>query len=310
MNTGRKTTGKQKYFIVFAGFVILLCASYWIFGHGKKSKQKAIKANSASYSIPRKIQYSFTVQNTTNHLLKKAELWTYAPVKQTATQRCVSIQASHPYQQITDNLGNQILHFSFKNLPPYSTKIITIKANLNVSDISNPIDESNKEIYLQPEKYLESDNPEIILAAKKLTSSDPLKTAQNTFRWVSEHIKYTGYLSKNLGALYALKHKKGDCTEFMYLFAAICRANRIPSRCIGGYVVKNDSILKPNGYHNWAEFYEDGEWKISDPQNKVFMQNLSHYIAFNMINRESKDPMDEFSRFRFMGDGLKVKMNS
>jgi len=309
MNTGPETTGKQRYFIVFAAFVILFFVSYWIVGHVKKSKQKALKANSAVYPISRKIQYSFTVQNTTNHLIKKAEFWTYAPVKQTPTQRCVSIQASHPYQQITDNFGSQILHFSFKNLSPYSTKIITIKTNLNLSDISNPIDGSNKEMYLQPAKYLESDNPEIILAAKKLTSSDPLKTALNTFRWVSEHINYTGYLSKNLGALYALKHKKGDCTEFMYLFAAMCRANRIPSRCVGGYVVKNDSILKPNGYHNWAEFYEDGKWKISDPQNKVFVENLSHYIAFNIINYESKDPMGGFSRFRFVGDGLKVKMN-
>ena len=122
-------------------------------------------------------------------------------------------------------------------------------------------------------------------------------------------MQYTGYSPKDRGALYALKKRKGDCTEFMHLFAAISRASGIPARGIGGYVCNTNMILRPSDYHNWVEFYEDGAWRIADPQKRVFMENQSHYIAMNLIGESTKNPMGRFHRFRFTGDGLKVKMS-
>ena len=261
------------------------------------------------YAGPRQIRYGFTLQNTTNRLLENAEFWTYAPVKQTSTQRCVNIEASHPYQLILDDFGNQILHFTFHNLPPYATKIITIRADLLLSDTPNPVSVKDFRRYLQAEKYCEADDPEISRLAETLKAPEPVKTAENTFRWVAANVKYIGYIGNARGALHVLKSKRGDCTEFMYLFTASCRANNIPARGIGGYVCRKNTVLKPNDYHNWAEFYEDGAWSIADPQRKIFMQNQSHYIAMRVISESAVNPMGDFSRFRFRGDGLKVKMN-
>ena len=55
---------------------------------------------------------------------------------------------------------------------------------------------------------------------------------------------YVGYIKNDRGALYALKTKEGDCTEFMHLFVALCRANKIPARCIGGYVQREKRDFK------------------------------------------------------------------
>ncbi len=263
----------------------------------------------SDFSILRQIQYSFTLQNKTNRLLENAEFWTYAPVKETATQRTLKLEVSHPYQLISDNLGNQVLYFKFKKIPPYATKIIIIKAFLELSDISNPVLVQDLQLYLQPEKYIESDNTELVRFAKQFISHEPVKTAQNVFQWVADSLEYSGYLRDNYGALYAYKNRKGDCTEFMSLFIALSRANNVPSRGIGGYIADSNAILKPYEYHNWAEFYDEGRWKIVDPQNKVFMQNQSHYIAMRVIGESPENPMGEFNRFRYSGDGLKVKMN-
>jgi transglutaminase-like putative cysteine protease len=263
----------------------------------------------AHYSIPRHIQYSFTLQNTTNRLVKQAEFWTYAPVKQTSTQQCVNIESSHPFELISDDLGNQILHFTFQDLPPYTTKIITIKAELLFSDKPNRLPVKDLQSYLRAEKYCESDDPEIARLARKLKGPKKVKSAENIFRWVADNIQYAGYLRNARGALHALREKKGDCTEFMYLFAALSRANEIPARCIGGYVRSENAILRPNGYHNWVEFYDKGAWRIADPQRKIFMQNQSYYIAMHVISRSLKNPMGNYHRFRFAGKGLKVKMN-
>jgi hypothetical protein len=267
------------------------------------------KGNPDNYSIPKKIQFSFTLQNTSAHLIKNAEFWTYAPVKQTATQRCARVKSSHPYQLITDDMGNQILHFTFNDLPPYATKIISIKADLLLSNDANSLSEDHMPVYLRPEKYIELDDADIFRLAQKLKASGGLKTAQNIFQWVAQNVQYAGYLSNDRGARYALTHKKGDCTEFMYLFVALCRANKIASRGIGGYISKESGILKPAGYHNWAEFYHNGTWKIADPQNKVFTANYDDYIAMRIISGSSDNSMPQFNRFGFKGEGLKVKMN-
>jgi transglutaminase-like putative cysteine protease len=249
------------------------------------------------------------LQNRTDHLLKEVEFWTYAPVKETSTQRTIKLDVSHPYELIEDSLGNQVLHFTFKNMPPFATKIITIAASLELSEISNVLPEKDIRGFLKPEKYIESDDPELAGFANKFTSAEPAKTARNIFTWVADNLEYTGYLKDNHGALYALKNKKGDCTEYMSLFVAFSRANNVPARGIGGYIVTANAILKPYEYHNWAEFYDDGVWKIVDPQNKVFMQDQSHYIAMRIIGGLKNNPMGDFDRYRSAGDGLKVQMN-
>ena len=263
-----------------------------------------------TYRVSRHIQYAFTLQNRTNRVIKNAEFWTYAPVKQTATQRCTRFETSHPHQLIKDDLGNQILHFTFNDFPPYATKIITINAQLSVSDAANPIAVPDFKIFLRPEKYIECDNACLCSAAQKLKTSKTLKTTESIFHWVANNLRYTGYIKNDRGALYALKTKEGDCTEFMHLFVALCRANKIPARCIGGYVRRENTTLKPADYHNWAEFYQDGAWRIADPQNRVFMKNQADYIATRIIKGSPHDTVKQFNRFRVKGNGLKAKMNS
>ena len=263
----------------------------------------------SDYSIPRQIQYQFTLQNKTNRLVTNAEFWAHAPVKQTPTQHCSQIESSYPHELIADSFGNQILYFTFDEFPPYATSIIAVKTELLLSNTLNSLATPDLQTFLSPEKYIESDNPELHRLAQTLKAATPFKTAENIFNWVAGNIRYAGYLQKARGALYALQNKKGDCTEFMYLFAALCRANNIPARGIGGYICTQNRILKPGDYHNWAEFYLDGAWRISDPQNKVFMKDQANYIAMRLINASTDSSLSQFNKFRFEGAGLQVKMN-
>lgn len=292
---------------VILSIVSGLCLLSW--GISIINRDAASEPVESTHPISRQIQYSFTLQNKTNRLLKEAEFWTYAPVRQTSVQRCVRLEASHPYQLILDDLGNQILHFTLNNLPPYATKIITIKADLALSDTPNMIPIQDLQPFLRAEDYIESDDPGLSQFAKRFKAPNPTKIAEDIFHWVADNVQYAGYLKNDRGALYALRNKKGDCTEFMYLFVALCRVNHIPARGIGGYVYSENNILKPDAYHNWEKFYDDGVWKIADPQKKVFMQIQSNYIAMRLIGESPRNPMGKLHRFQFTGNGLKVKMN-
>jgi transglutaminase-like putative cysteine protease len=261
------------------------------------------------YPIQRQIQYSFTLQNRTNQTLKNAEFWARAPVRETATQRCERLEVSHPYQLLSDQHGNQILYFQIPEMRPFATVIVSVKALLQLSDTPNALPTPDLKAFLRPEPFCESDAPEITRLAATLGSGKPMVAAEKIFNWVTSNVHYSGYIRNERGALYALKNKQGDCTEFMYLFAALCRAGQIPARTVGGYVCSGNSVVKPNDYHNWAEFYDGKRWRIADPQRKKLMKETSHYIAMQVIADTPGNPVAGFHRFRFAGEGLKVKMN-
>jgi transglutaminase-like putative cysteine protease len=210
---------------------------------------------------------------------------------------------------LSDDSGNQVLYFTFENLAPFGSRVVSIKANLLVSASANPTPSGPWPRDLNPQKYIESDHPAIIRVAQKLHAPDSSKTIEKVFHWVAGHVRYSGYADKDRGALYALEHKKGDCTEYADLFVALCRANGIAARPIGGYVCPQNGVLTARDYHNWGEFYQNGTWKLADPQKRALMQNSADYIAMRIIHASEDDPMGPYNRFRCKGEGLKVRMN-
>lgn len=266
----------------------------------------------SKYVIAKTIQYSFTLHNRTNRVIDTAEFWTYAPVKLTSNQRFMGLTISCPYQIVEDEEGNQMLHFTFKEFPPYGQKIITIKADMLIAREPNRIAVSKRlrKTHLLPERYVESDDPSIVRLARQMKGKDPRRTIENIFQWVTGNISYSGYTQNDRGALYALNNRKGDCTEFMYLFVALCRANAIPARCVGGYICKEDKILKPVEYHNWPEYYLNKNWLVADPQNKVFGRETSNYIAMHIMNDREDNQKNSFHRFKCSGEGLEAEMNN
>lgn len=286
--------------------VLVLIGLYVILSH--KDKPPPLIIAEPVYTIPRQIQYGYTLKNTTNHLIPKAELWAYGPVFQTATQKSISLTTSQPHEVIQDVLGNQVLHFVFDNFPPYGTKIVTIQADLLLSKTPNVLPLQDLNAYLAAEKYVEADDPLIVSKADELKAENIPGTITSIFDWVAGHVRYAGYLSRDRGALYALRNRKGDCTEYAYLFAALGRAQKIPVRTLGGYICKGNTVLSAQGYHNWAEFMEDGIWKLADPQNKVLRDKQSDYIAMRVLG-PAEGPMGKHHRFRSKGEGLRVRMN-
>ena len=83
----------------------------------------------------------------------------------------------------------------------------------------------------------------------------------------------------------------------MDLSVALCRANGIPARRIGGYICPESAVLKARDYHNWGEFYEGGTWQLADPQNNVLMQNQDDYIAMRIIRSSGDNPLAHTAAF-------------
>lgn len=269
-------------------------------------------AGEAVYTTPRQVRYSFTINNTKGTPQNDAVFFSYAPIRQTSMQRCVRLEVSPPADLLTDRLGNQILRFNLATMPPFGVVIVTVKADLMLAEQATGVSRTTAvQLFSESESGIESDNPEIVKLARSLKAKKPIQTARQVSDWVSANLEDAGYIRNNRGALYALQSRKGDCTEYASLFAALCRADGIPARVMGGYLCNANAILNGAGYHNWAEFFDRKVWRVADPFLKSFDKNDKSYIGMNILNvGDADDPMLGAARYRVEGDGLKATMGN
>lgn len=253
------------------------------------------------------IKYRFNLSNSTSRPIQNASLLAGTPMARTSTQKCLQNQANHPSKVVKDNAGNTYLQLDWEVIPPYSTKIIDVVSELEVWKKPQKSHAKPDDAYLSSEPHIESDDILIKEMALKLKAKTTRETARNIYNWIAENIQYAGYVKNNRGARYALRYRKGDCTEFATLFVALCRANGMPARYMGGFVTSKSKVLTIGDYHNWAAFYDEGVWSIADPQRKVFMNDpeASSYIAFQII--QPSNGADGTLLSKIKGDGLKVK---
>jgi transglutaminase-like putative cysteine protease len=253
------------------------------------------------------IKYRFNLSNSTSRPIKNASLLAGTPMDATSTQKCLQRQANHPSKVVKDDAGNTYLQLDWEVIPPYTTKIVDVVSELEVSEKPQKSHAKPNAVYLSSEPYIESDDILVKETAGRLKAKTTRQTAANIYNWVAENIRYAGYVKNNRGARYALRYRKGDCTEFAALFVALCRAGGLPARLMGGFVTSKSSVLTIGDYHNWAEFYDEGVWRIADPQRRVFMDDpeTSSYIALQII--QPSDGADGTLVSKIKGNGLKVK---
>ncbi len=132
---------------------------------------------------------------------------------------------------------------------------------------------------------VQSDHPKIIKAAEKIVrnldgdfskdSYDKAK-AEAIFKWVHENVKKEMTISLP-SALDVLHTMRGDCNEHTYLFTALARAVKIPTRIITGLVFSKDRFY----YHAWPAVYLNGTWREMDPTWGQIYVDTTHIAIVN-----------------------------
>lgn len=246
-----------------------------------------------------RLSYILSVKNNSSANIPVAEILARGPNKSAGTQKCLGISSNQQFEILTDRDENQTLKFLFKDFPPYSTKIINIDAQMMAfAESEDKKNLSVEQKYVDEEPYIQISNYQLKEKAKSLSSADSVVTAKNIFSWVSSHLEKESQNSQPKGAVYALAKQRGDCTEFMHLFIALCRANNIPARGVSGFVLKKDTMIGPNDLHDWAQVFLKGKWQLADPFYDNFMNNEDEYIVMNVMN----SALDEDYMYRWKSD--------
>ncbi len=131
---------------------------------------------------------------------------------------------------------------------------------------------------LRPSAEFPCDNPEVRALARKAAgdASTPEGKVRSLVDFVGAYVEDADSLSC-LSALDVLRAKKGDCSEHTLLFVALCRAEGLPARDVGGLMYAGDD-LGAFGGHAWAEVALGGRWVSADPTWGEFPVDATHIL--------------------------------
>ncbi len=161
--------------------------------------------------------------------------------------------------------------------------------------------------YTKSEPYVELTNEIRVAAAEArgLSAVHPIERADSIFKWVRNHMTYV-YPPPERGCLSALATGTGDCGQYADLFVALCRADGIPARFVGGLVALD---AKPDGTHTvgshaWAEvMMPDGSWWPMDathePEKGFAKLNTNKAMAMSVGRNIPLPGVPEWARYEF-----------
>lgn len=147
-------------------------------------------------------------------------------------------------------------------------------------------------VFLYPNQFVNFNQDSIIVkktaeicAGKK---SD-LEKIGAIFIYITDNVTYDKKKAETVSSGYlpnvddTISTKKGICFDYAALFAAMCRAEGIPTRLITGYVA-------PNGYyHAWNEVYtNETGWITADIKLKTIGFNLLDSTFYAGSNNKAK----------------------
>jgi transglutaminase-like putative cysteine protease len=121
--------------------------------------------------------------------------------------------------------------------------------------------------FLRSNYFINSDDSEVQkLAARAVGSETDLwKKAQKIEAFVRGFMQPTDYTEAMAPADHVARTRSGDCTEYAMLAAAMCRAQKVPSRTAIGLVYVNNLLGRPGlAFHMWTEVFVSGQWLAID----------------------------------------------
>jgi hypothetical protein len=159
----------------------------------------------------------------------------------------------------------------FQNILSTNPLKLEIAISPQISDSTHPVLETSQ--YLKPSLHIQSDNPAIIDAVRKIIGNETSapKKARKILYWVYKNLKKETSATIP-SAIQVLKNLKGDCNEHAILYCALARAAGIPTEICVGLVYLDGKFY----YHAWNKIYLNNKWIPVDPTFGQFPTDASH----------------------------------
>ena len=172
-----------------------------------------------------------------------------------------------PTDILTDRWEQKVAHYHYKGIK--ATEFITVGMKVKAKLYSTKyfifpekvgsLKEIPKEI---KEKYLVDDtkysisDPFIQKSAAEAVGDEknPYWIARKIYDYVQDKMRYELVGGWNIAPT-VLKRGTGSCSEYSFVFIALCRAVGIPARYQGSVAIRGDDASTDDVFHRWCEVY-------------------------------------------------------
>jgi len=273
--------------------VILVFGTVWLF---EPAPSKSIELNDEflKYKLraPCVSNLTHTIQIHNFGSSETTDVQLYVPIfhNETARNFAVINSVSPTPQQFLEDNGNVYGRWDVEAIPAEDTLTVSMNYTVLAFNVDFVVDytlvgmyDQNSTVYLEhtaPGELIESDHPLIVSTAENVVEEEenPHEMALRIYRFVADTLTYEIQLEER-GALWALQNRRGDCSEYSYLFVALCRAVGIPSRVVTGFAFNTYTEPLSDG-HMWAEYYlENYGWVPTDLSWNLFDEMDSRHFA-------------------------------
>ncbi|MEA1881216.1 MAG: transglutaminase domain-containing protein [Candidatus Marinimicrobia bacterium] len=166
-----------------------------------------------------------------------------------------------PYRFEKDSVyGNLFLHIPPHDMTQPETLIIRFSVKRQEARaVPVQIGEADRSLFLQSFAKVPLDD-QFVQIADSVTPQNG-QAGRRLYNYIMDHMEYdkTGIGWGEGDALYACDIGKGNCTDYHSYYNALMRAKGIPARFSIGFPIPEGSAGVVNGYHCWAEYYQDGK---------------------------------------------------
>ncbi|MCK4301631.1 MAG: transglutaminase, partial [candidate division Zixibacteria bacterium] len=183
-----------------------------------------------------------------------------------------------PSEVIEDKWGQKVAYFHFDDLAASEFTSVSMAAEVTLyqnryyifpekvgalEDIPADI----REAYLVNDTKFSLDHEVIQKAVKAAIGieTNPYWIARKIYNYVIDHIEYELAGGWNIAPT-VLERGNGSCSEYSFVYIAMCRAAGLPARYVGSIVIRGDDASYDEVFHRWVEVYFPGYgWIPVDP---------------------------------------------
>lgn len=200
-----------------------------------------------------------------------------------------------PVDVLTDKWGQKVAHFKFTNLPAtkftevtmltavetYKTRYFLFPDKVGtLQDIPGEITSK----YLVNDTKFSYENPVIQNAVRTAVGDEknPYWIARKIFDYLIEKMEYELSGGWNIAPT-VLARGNGSCSEYSFVYIAICRAAGLPARYAGSVVIRGEDASYDDVFHRWVEVYlPNYGWIPVDPSggDQKWPATQSDYFGF------------------------------
>ncbi len=225
------------------------------------------------------LEFVHQVRNYGPDSVKTLDIYMAIPVNMNSQELMEEVTFDPPPDEIIeDKWGQKIAHFKFTDLAAsdFTEVVMHAKAKLyenryfvfpgkvgTLEDIPKEI----KDKYLIDDTKFSMDNPIIKEGLKKAIGDEtnPYWIARKIFDYIIDHIEYERVGGWNIAPT-VLDRGTGSCSEYSFVYIAMCRAAGLPARYVGSVAIRGDDASWDDVFHRWVEIYLPGYgWIPVDP---------------------------------------------